>query len=97
VVEDGNGDCSFFAFPRRTAVINPVLNGNRDYGQDSDGAIAGPNRSIFRSFRFRERPLVNTNWELVLNLVSEAVNEDINLGGLDDIEVHIFYTDFTND
>jgi hypothetical protein len=97
VVEDGNGDRSFFAFPRRTAVINPVLNGNRDYGQDSDGAIAGPNRSIFRSFRFRERPLVNTNWELVLNLVSEAVNEDINLGGLDDIEVHIFYTDFTND
>jgi hypothetical protein len=33
----------------------------------------------------------------VLNLRSEAVNEDINLGGLDDIEVHIFCTDFTND
>jgi hypothetical protein len=97
VVGDAHGGRSFYAFPRRTAVINPVLNGNRDYGQDSDGAIAGPTRSIFRSFRFRERPVVNTNWELVFNQRSEEVNEDINLGGLDDIEVHIFYTDFTND
>lgn len=97
VVQDGTGDRLYYAFPRRTAVINPVMDGNRDYGQDSDGAIAGPSRSIFRSFRFRERPVVNTNWELVLNQRTEAVNEDINLGGLDDIEVHIFYTDFTAD
>ena len=46
---------------------------------------------------FRERPLVNTNWQLVFNQRTEMVNEDINLGGLDDIEVHIFYTDFTVD
>jgi len=76
-------------------VINPVVNGFRDFGQDSDGAITGPTRSIFRNYRFRERPLVNTNWELILNRRTEAANEDVNLDGLDDIKLYVFYTDFT--
>lgn len=95
VVRTAEGDRRFFTFQPRTAVINPVVNGFRDFGQDSDGAITGPTRSIFRSYRFRERPFVNTNWELVLNLRTEAVNEDLNLAGLDDIQLYVFYTDFT--
>ena len=75
--------------------MNPVLNGNRDFGQDSDGAIAGPVRTIFRSFRFRERPYVNTAWEFVLNQRTETVNQDINLEALDDSQINVFYTDFT--
>ena len=96
VLKDSEGGRSYYTFPPRTAVINPVVNGFRDFGQDSDGAITGPVRTIFRSFRFRERPYVNSSWELVLNKRSEAVNEDINLAGLDDIVVRVFYTDFTN-
>ena len=85
----------YYTLPPRTAVINPVVNGARSFGQDSDGAIAGATRSIFRSYRFRERPFVNTNWELVLNMRTEAANEDVNLDGLDDIVLYVFYTDFT--
>ncbi|MEQ9504588.1 MAG: EB domain-containing protein [Deltaproteobacteria bacterium] len=96
VVRDADGDRLYYTFPPKTAVMNPVLNGNRDFGQDSDGAIAGPVRTIFRSFRFRERPYVNTAWEFVLNQRTETVNEDINLDGLDDIQINVFYTDFTN-
>ncbi|MCA9555981.1 MAG: hypothetical protein KC933_38505, partial [Myxococcales bacterium] len=95
VVKTEDGSRLFYAFEPRTAVINPVVNGFRDFGQDSDGAITGPTRSIFRNYRFRERPLVNTNWELILNRRTEAANEDVNLDGLDDIKLYVFYTDFT--
>lgn len=95
VLRDLGGGRLYFAFPPRIAVMNPVLNGNRDFGQDSDGAIAGPVRTIFRSFRFRERPFINTSWELVFNQRTESVNQDINLNGLDDIRINVFYTDFT--
>lgn len=95
VVRDPAGADHYYAFPARTAVVNPVINGDRDFGQDSDGAIAGATRTIFRSYRFRERPFVQTDWELVLNQVTELVNQDINLGGIDDILLNVFYTDFT--
>ena len=95
VVEGTDGDRRYYAFPSRMAVMNPLFNGDRSLGQDSDGAITGPTRSIYRSYRFRERPFVQTNWELILNQRTEQVNEDINLGGLDDIVIYIFYTDFT--
>ncbi|MCB9649159.1 MAG: hypothetical protein H6730_21515 [Deltaproteobacteria bacterium] len=96
VVKTSNGGRLYYAFEPKTAVINPVVNGFRDYGQDSDGAITGPTRSIFRNYRFRERPFVNTNWELVINKRTEAANEDLNLAGLDDVNLYIYYTDFTN-
>jgi hypothetical protein len=95
VVRPLEGDNRFFAFRPMTAVLNPVFNGDRSFGQDADGAIAGPTRSIFRSMRFRDRPLVQSQWELVLNQRTESVNTDINLAGVDDIVVTIFYTDFT--
>ncbi len=98
VVEGTDGDRRFFTFPARTAVMNPFFNDDDSrYGQDSDGAITGPTRSLYRSYRFRERPLVQTDWSLVLDQRNEEVNRDINLAGVDDIVVFIFYTDFTRD
>jgi hypothetical protein len=94
-IRDLEGDPIYYTFPPQAAVMNPVFNGDRSFGQDSDGAIAGPTRSIFRSYRFRDRPYVQTRWELVLNQRSEAVNDDINLSGIDDIVLTVFYTDFT--
>jgi hypothetical protein len=50
---------------------------------------------IYRSDRLRDRPYVNSNWEIVLNQVDELVNKDINLKGLTDIRLYIHYTDLT--
>lgn len=100
VVEGTDDDRRFFTFPARTAVMNPFMNAGEDdirLGQDSDGAIAGPTRSIYRSYRFRERPVVQTDWSLVLDQRGEEVNRDISLAGMDDIVVYLFYTDFTRD
>lgn len=97
-VVDGTDDRRrFFAFAPRTAVMNPFFNGERGRGQDSNGAIAGPTRSIYRSYRFRERPFVQSSWELVLDQRNESVNQDIKLGGIQDIVFYVFYTDFTQD
>ncbi|MEZ4464935.1 MAG: hypothetical protein R3F43_10665 [bacterium] len=96
VVEGTDATRRFFTFPARTAVMNPFFNDDDDrFGQDSDGAIAGPTRTIFRSYRFRERPFVQTDWEFVLDQRGEQVNRDLNLAGLEDIAIRIYYTDFT--
>jgi hypothetical protein len=99
VVTGTDGTRRFFTFPSRTAVMNPFFSDRFDgtFGQDADGAITGPTRSIFRSYRFRERPFVQSSWALVLDQRAEAVNRDIDLGAIDDIVVDIYYTDFTRD
>ena len=97
VLEGTDGRQRFFTFDPRTAVMNPFFNGERAFGQDSDGAITGPTRSIYRSYRFRERPFIQTDWELVLDQRQEQVNQDINLSSIDDIVVYIYYTDFTRE
>jgi hypothetical protein len=74
----------YYVFPEKVAVINPFFNGNRVYE---------PN--VYRNFRMRDRPVVNTNWELVINRRDEAANKDINLGALSDIRLLFYYTDFT--
>jgi hypothetical protein len=84
IVQNVEGDRDFYVFPSRTAVINPFFNGNRVYDPQ-----------IYRSFRLKDRPLVNTSWELILNQRDEAVNRDIDLGSLSDIRLLFFYTDFT--
>ena len=43
----------------------------------------------------RDRPLINTRWELVLNRVDELVNEDLNVLSLSDVRLYVYYTDFT--
>ena len=74
----------FFRFPERTGVINPFLNGNK---------IFDP--SVYRTFHLRDRPFVNTAWELVINQRDEKVNQDINLQSLTDIRLYVYYRDFT--
>lgn len=78
------GDKAFYAFPERTAVVDAIMGTSRFF----------PNE-VYQSERFRDRPLVNTGWELVLNQKDEFVNQDIDLSGINDILIYIYYTDFT--
>ncbi|MDQ3262212.1 MAG: hypothetical protein M3Y59_00925 [Myxococcota bacterium] len=79
-----SGETGYYAFPTRTAVMNPFFNGTKDL-----------DASIYGSERLRDRPFINTGWELVLNRKDEAVNRDIQITGLDDIKLYLYYTDFT--
>lgn len=84
VVRTVAGDNAYYSFPVRTAVLNPFFNGTRPLAPE-----------IYRSERLRDRPFVNTGWELVFNQKDEKVNRDIDLGSLKDIRLYIYYTDFT--
>ena len=84
LVHNVNDDIDYFVFPTRTAVINPYLNGNKAFEPD-----------VYKNFRLRDRPFVNTLWELVINQVDEEANKDIDLQTLTDIRLLVYYTDFT--
>ena len=43
----------------------------------------------------QRRPLLNTQWELVINQRDELANKDIDLKTLSDIRILIYYSDFT--
>ena len=86
VIRSIDNEYQYYRFPPRTAVINPFFNGIRQFSQSNE---------IYRSYRLREFPLVNTDWELIINQRDEAVNQDINLDELTDIKLYVFYTDFT--
>lgn len=75
---------AYYLFPERTAVINPFFNGVR--------ALSG---EVYRSERMRDRPFINTAWNLVINQRDESVNQDINIQSLTDIRLYVYYTDFT--
>lgn len=68
-----------------TAVINPYFNANKAFD----------NGDVYQEKRLRGRPFANTLWELTLNLQDEAVNEDINVNGITDVRVYLYYEDFT--
>ena len=76
----------YYRFPERTAVLNPFFNSTREFAQSPE---------VYRSYRLRDRPVVNNNWELIINQRDEEVNRDIDLNALTDIKLYIFYTDFT--
>ena len=84
VVHGVTGGKFYYRFPERIAVVNPFFNGNRVFSQE-----------IYRNYRLRDRPYVNTSWELVLNQRDELVNKDVNLQALTDVRVYLYYTDFT--
>ncbi len=84
VVRGLDDETSFYVFPERTAVLNPFFNGNRPFDPE-----------VYRSTRFRDRPLVHTQWELVFNQRDELENKDIQLDTLTDIRLYIYYQDFT--
>jgi len=84
MVESLAGEKSYYRLPERTAVVNPFFNGVRVFGAE-----------VYRSDRLRDRPYVNTHWELIINQKDEAANQDINLKSLTDIRLYVYYTDFT--
>jgi hypothetical protein len=84
IIAGVDGERDYYVFPQRTAVINPFFNGNRIYDAE-----------VYRNYTLKDRPLVNTNWELVINRRDEVVNRDIDLGSLSDIRILMFYKDFT--
>jgi len=86
VIRALDGDTDYYRFPQRTAVINTFFNSTREFAS---------NPEVYRNYRLRDRPMVNTGWELVINQRDEVVNQDINLGALTDIKLYVFYTDFT--
>ncbi|TNE46971.1 MAG: hypothetical protein EP343_21870 [Deltaproteobacteria bacterium] len=86
VVRLKGGDIKYHTLPVRTAVINPFFNGTKVFTPE-----------IYRNFRLRDYPLGNTQWELLINQVSEKVNQDINLNAVDDIRLYLYYTDFTEE
>lgn len=74
----------YYRFPERTAVINPFFNGMRTFIPE-----------VYLSRRLRDRPYVNTGWEIVLNQRDEVANQDVDLSSLTDIRLYVYYTDFT--
>ena len=85
-VRPSDGNRLYYLFPERTAVINTIFNGEK-----WSGAV-----DIFKNDKFRDRPFINTNYELVINTMDEFVNKDIKLSDINDIKVYIYYTDFTS-
>ncbi len=86
MVRLANDEVKYYALPQNTAVINPFFNGSKVFPPE-----------IYRNFRLRDRPLGNTQWELLFNQVSEKANQDINLNAVSDIVLYIYYTDFTKE
>ena len=84
VIRNVSDEKDYYVFPERTAVINSFFNGNRLFTPE-----------VYRNYRFRDRPMVNTLWEMMINRRDEAVNKDIDLQSLSDIRLYVFYTDFT--
>lgn len=85
VVRGVDGTPIYYSLPERTAVLDTFFEGDRPL--DSN---------IYRNERLRDRPMVNTAWELQVDVQNEAVNSDLDLGQLDDIRLYFYYSDFTS-
>ncbi len=82
----GSDEPIFYTFPERLAVINPFFEGSKPAHIDPD---------IYKNRNLFDRPLVNSRWEFVLNTLDEEVNQDLDLRGLDDVRLYVYYNDFT--
>jgi hypothetical protein len=87
VIRGVDNQLAYYALPERTAVLNTFYNGERMWVYS--------NNNVLSNYRLRDRPLVNTRWDLIFNQVDEYVNKDININSLSDIKVYFYYTDFT--
>lgn len=86
IISSVEDEIQYYRFPDRTAVLNPFFNNAYQFKENPD---------LYRNFRFRDLPMVNTNWELVINQRNEEVNKDINVSLLTDVKLYVYYTDFT--
>ncbi|MCK5803909.1 MAG: hypothetical protein KAI66_13810, partial [Lentisphaeria bacterium] len=75
---------TFFQFPQRTAVVNTFFNGQRQFES-----------LVYKNYRLRDRPFVNSAWEMVFNQKDEYENKDVDLSSIDDVRLYVYYTDFT--
>ena len=80
-----DGTKNFYRFEPRTAVINTFFHSTKP-------PLINP--QIYENERFRDRPFLNSEWLLGLDLHGEEVNRDIGRGNLQDIDLYIYYTDF---
>ncbi|HEY3444907.1 MAG TPA: hypothetical protein VGK67_01035 [Myxococcales bacterium] len=83
-VKSVGGEKLFYTQPAKTAVINTFMNGRREFDE-----------AVYHSERLRDRPYVNTQWQLIINKKDELANKDINLNSLSDIRLYVYYTDYT--
>jgi hypothetical protein len=74
----------YYRFPELTAVLNPYIGGNKVFDPE-----------VYQNARLRDRPLVATDWRLMINQRDEAVNQDLDLASVNDIRLFIYYSDFT--
>jgi hypothetical protein len=81
---DGRDD--YYLLPPRTAVMNLIFGSNRVFMSSGE---------VYSNARLRDRPLVNSAWELVFNQRDEVVNQDIDLSQLNDLRLYVYYQDFT--
>jgi hypothetical protein len=84
-----DGSNIFYGFPARTAVINTFFNGDQPYANTTSA-------NVYLNDKLRDRPFVNTDWQVLVNVKDEQVNKDINLSSLSDIRLYVYYTDFTS-
>ncbi|MBM4778178.1 MAG: hypothetical protein GQE15_10805 [Archangiaceae bacterium] len=84
VVRNVSDATDYYVFPERTAVLNASVQGSKVFDPE-----------VYRNYRFRDRPLINTLWELIINQRDESVNRDIDLQTVSDIRILIYYSDFT--
>jgi hypothetical protein len=85
VIKTADQEKILVSLPKRTAVVN-TYNSSKKSELDPD---------IYVNERLRDRPLVNTSWELILNLKDEEDNLDIQIENVTDIHLYITYEDFT--
>ncbi len=85
-VRGQDGLKEFYRFPPITAVINPFFQGQK---------YANFDPAVYENNRFKDRPFINSFWELTLNLRDEAANRDIETAGMTDILLYVYYTDFS--
>lgn len=85
LVRNVKDDIDYYVFPSRLAVLNASLLGSKVFDPE-----------VYRNYRFRDRPLVNTMWELVINQRDEAANQDVDLQTLTDLRLIIYYSDVTS-
>ena len=82
----GAEDTRAYDIDDRLAVVSATHNGQGAPDIEAE---------VYRSYRFYERPLINTRYELQFNPHDEQVNQDIHLGSLDDLLLVISYFDIT--
>ncbi|RJO74062.1 MAG: hypothetical protein C4523_01510 [Myxococcales bacterium] len=80
------GEKTYYRLPPRTAVVNTYFNGEMKIA----------NTEVYAARKLRDRPLANSEWTLLFDPAGEPANRDIEIEGISDIVLHVYYSDFTS-